>query len=111
MASIKPELPGQQVDGADAAVADAAAAVGDLVVDVAGGEHGLGAAAQVGLVEPLLNPLLAAGQLPAYLGVHSKSLRDWGDEWLVTTHQTPETPKDFEFFHEYQATGAASSLG
>ena len=35
MASIKSELSGQDVDGADAAVGDAAAAVGDLVVDVA----------------------------------------------------------------------------
>ena len=43
------ELAGQEVHGADAAVADAAAAVADFIVDVAGGEHGLGAAAQVGL--------------------------------------------------------------
>ena len=72
------ELAGQGVDGADAAVADAAGAVGDLVVDVAGGEHGLVAAAQVGLVEAAFDPALAVGQLPAYLGVHSKSLRCCG---------------------------------
>ena len=72
------ELPGQEVDGADAAVGDAAAAVADFVVDVAGGEHGSGAVAEVGLVEASLDPALAAGQFLAYLGVHSKSLRDWG---------------------------------
>ena len=68
------ELAGQGVDGADAAVADAAGAVGDLVVDVAGGEHRLAAAAQVGLVEAALDAALAVGQLLAYLSFHSKSL-------------------------------------
>ena len=35
------ESAGQGVDGADAADGDAAAAFGDLIVDVAGGHHGL----------------------------------------------------------------------
>ena len=74
------ELAGQQVDGADAAVADAAAALGDFVVDVAGGEHGLGTAAQVALVEAVLDAALAAGQFLSYAGVHSKSLRSSGAE-------------------------------
>jgi hypothetical protein len=97
------ELTHQEVHGPDAAVADATAAVADLLVDVAGRKHGLGAAAQVTLVQAFLHPLLATGQLVAYSGVHSKSLHHWGDEHSVNTHQTPEMPKDFEFSHELHA--------
>ena len=105
------ELAHQQVHGADAAVADAAAAVADFVLDVAGREHGLGAAAQVALVQAFLNPALAAGQLLAYLGVHSKSLHDSGLMRTCNTHQTPEMPRDFEFFMTSTPTVAATSLG
>jgi hypothetical protein len=99
----EPEFAHEEVQGADAAVSNAAAALAELVVDVAGGEHGFGAAAQVALVETFLDPALATCQLLAYPGVHSKSSRDWGDEPWLNTHQTPETPQDFEFFHEIHA--------
>ena len=39
MSSDEPELPGQEVDGPDAARRDGPGAVGDLVVDVGGGHH------------------------------------------------------------------------
>jgi hypothetical protein len=44
-------------------------------VDVAGGEGGTAAAVQLRLVEATLDLPLAVGQLLAYLGFHSKSLR------------------------------------
>ena len=77
------EFVDEQVHGADAAVAEAAATLADLVVDVAGGEHGLGSATKVVLVQAFLNPPLATRQLLAYSGVHSKASRDWDDERLA----------------------------
>jgi hypothetical protein len=68
------ELPSKLVEGADPAVGDAAAAVGNLLVDVAGGEHGLKAAAAVAGVESAFDPALAVGQLVVDSRVHSKSL-------------------------------------
>jgi hypothetical protein len=77
------ELAHQEVNGTNAPVADAPAAVADFIRDVAGSEHGLGRAAAVARVEAFLNPPLATGQLVAYRGVHSKSFRDRGDERLA----------------------------
>ena len=65
---------GQEVEGADAAVGDAAVAVGDFVMDVGGREDGLVDVVELGLVEPSVNPTLAAFQLSSYLGIHSKLL-------------------------------------
>jgi hypothetical protein len=64
----------QGVQGADAAAADGAGAVGDLIVDVGGGKHRPSAAVHIGLVETAPDPALAAVQLPAYLWFHLKSL-------------------------------------
>jgi hypothetical protein len=88
------------VDGTDTAVADAAATVCDFVVDVAGGEHGFGAAAQVVLIQPFLNAALVTGEFLSYSGIHLKSLQFLGRRALCHTHQTPEMARDFEFFHE-----------
>ena len=49
----------EEMKGADAAEGDAAAALGDVVVDVACLEDGLGAIAELGLVEPALDLALA----------------------------------------------------
>jgi hypothetical protein len=66
------------VDGADAAVGQAAGAVGDLVMDVAGGELRSVAIPQLGLVQAAVDAALAVGELAVYSGVHSKSLRPSG---------------------------------
>jgi hypothetical protein len=68
------DLARQGVKGTDAAAADAAGAVGDLVVDVTGGEHRTLAVGHIGLVEAARDAPLAVGQLLAYLRFHSKSL-------------------------------------
>jgi hypothetical protein len=74
---------GEEMKGADAAVTDAVHAVGDFVVDVAGGEDGPMAAAGFGFVEPALDTALVSVQSMSYLGIHSKSLSAGGDEvWL-----------------------------
>ena len=73
----------QGVEGADAAAADRAGAVGDLVVDVGGGEHGPSAAVHVGPVETALDAALAVGQLSSYPGFHLKSLRSSRGSWRV----------------------------
>ncbi len=64
----------QSMHGADPAMRDAAVALADFVVDVAGGEHRLLAAFEVELVEPAFDSALASVQLSAYLDFHSKSL-------------------------------------
>jgi hypothetical protein len=69
------DLTGQGMNGADAAAADAAGPVGDLVVDVRGGEHGAVTRLGGGLVEAALDAALAVSQLASYLGLHLKSLR------------------------------------
>ncbi len=69
---------GQGVQGADAAVGDAAVALADLIADVGGGEHGPLAAFEVELVEPAFDSALASVQLSAYVGFHSKSLARCG---------------------------------
>src|SRR5215468_5460839 len=68
------EAPCQGVDGADAAVGQTSAAVGNFIVDFRGGEHRLVHLADLGFVEPANNAALAVYQLLSYLGVHSKSL-------------------------------------
>jgi hypothetical protein len=67
------DLPGQGVDDANAAVDESAAAVGDLVMNVAGGDRGPGAIAELGGVEAALDAPLAVGQSAGYGSCHSKS--------------------------------------
>ncbi len=75
----KPEPLREGMNGTDAAVGDAAIALADLVMDVAGGEHRPLAAFEVELVEASLDSALASVQLSAYLDFHSKSLAGCGD--------------------------------
>ena len=67
------DLSHQGVQDADAAVDEPAAAVGDFVMDVAGGERGPGAIAQPSGIEAALKASLAVGQLAGYGSIHSKS--------------------------------------
>jgi len=52
-----------------------AATLGDLIMDVAGGHHGLRAPAQVRLVQSAIDTALALGQFASYARRHSKSLQ------------------------------------
>jgi hypothetical protein len=72
------ELAGESMNEADAAEGDAVGTFGDLIVNVAGSHHGLGAAAEILLVQSALDPALAVGQFSSYAGFHSKSLRATG---------------------------------
>jgi hypothetical protein len=65
---------GQQVDGADAAVDDAAAALANVIMDVTCREHRSAAVPDLGFVEAAADTALAVGQLPSYSSFHSKSL-------------------------------------
>jgi hypothetical protein len=58
------ELSGQGVKGANATVVNAPDTRGGLVMDVAGGEQRLAAAAEVGFVEAPLNTPLAVVKPP-----------------------------------------------
>jgi phytoene/squalene synthetase len=68
------DLSGQGVDDADAAVREATGAVSDLIMDVAGREHGLAAVAELSFVQAPFDAALAVDKLLPYLSVHSKSL-------------------------------------
>ena len=73
----------------DAAAGHAAVTLGDLIVNVAGRHHGLGATAKVLLVQTPLNPALAVGQFSLYVRFHSKSLRatDVGESRYFIQHR------------------------
>ena len=56
----KADALGEEMKGADAAVADAVHAIGDFVVDVAGGEDGAIGGAGFGFIEPTLDAALVS---------------------------------------------------
>jgi hypothetical protein len=99
------EPTGEEMKGAEAAVSDTPRAVADLVVQVAGGEHGLGAASEVRLVETTLNPALTLLQLSVYRRVHSKTLGTGVNGETVYSSYIPEKTRVFEFFSACQPSG------
>jgi hypothetical protein len=83
--------------GSNAAVGQTVAAVGDLIVDVGRREGGPVGVTEPFPVEPAFDSALAVGQLPVYLGIHSKSLSAGGDGcWLQ--HQTPQNSQGISSF-------------
>src|ERR1700692_3765608 len=93
------DTPGQKMEGADAAVSQAVHAVRDLVMNVAGREHG---SLQIGhdrFIQTPFDATLAVGEFPPYDLVHSKSLLASGVKF-VDTLQTPEKCEGFEFFQK-----------
>src|SRR5271156_2000210 len=87
----------EQMESADAAVADAVHAIGDFIVDVGRGEHGPMAADWFGFVEPPLDTALASAEAMSYLGIHSKSLSAGGDV-VWSLHQTPQKRQGISSF-------------
>jgi hypothetical protein len=79
----QPELSGQDMDRAHAAVGKTATAVGDLVVKIGGGEHRAFHPAEVVFVETAFDASLGIGQLGSYLGFHSKSSRVPGEQGVA----------------------------
>ena len=72
------ELLHQQPHRAQAAIGQALRPLGQLILDVAGPHHRRLATLAVVSIDPAFDAALAGGQCPAYLGVHSKSLRGCG---------------------------------
>jgi hypothetical protein len=95
----------EQMESADAAVADAVNAVGDFVVDIGRGEHGPVATARFGFIEPTPHTALATVEVMSYLGVHSKSLSAGGDDALLL-HQTPQKLQGISSFAKNLQTKA-----
>jgi hypothetical protein len=92
------EAAGEQMESADAAGGNAANTVADLIVNVAGGEDGLGAAPQVRFIEASFDPPLAVTQLTVYSRIHLKILVAVVGEERVYSSNAAETPRVFEFF-------------
>src|SRR5262249_51976103 len=68
------DVPGQGMDGADAAVGHAAAAVGDLMGEVAGREHRMAASTELSFVQAPLTSAHGVFKFSTYRSMHSKSL-------------------------------------
>jgi WD40 repeat protein len=98
---------GEQMESADAAIADGVNAVGDFVVDVGGGEDGAIAAHGFGFVESSLDSALVSTEPLSYLDVHSKFLSACGDEvWPL--HSTPQKQQGISSFSKFLSTKAAA---
>jgi hypothetical protein len=67
-------------------------------VHVASGQDRFGTAAKVGFVEASLDASLAVSRFLPYALVHLKSLVAWIGGEPSILHETPEIPRDFEFF-------------
>src|SRR5947209_19689984 len=104
------ELAGEQVHDADAVIGQTVGPLADFVVDVAGGEHGLFTAAQVAGVEAALQAALAVGEFLSYLGMHSKSLRCWGNENLAILIRLRKCRRISSFFHKFRSQCPGTSL-
>src|SRR5262249_57470094 len=85
-------LVGEGVDRADATDGHTARALADLIVNVAGGHHGFGTAAEVRLVQTSLDATLAVGQFLSYDLVHSKSLHASGVRETGYLIEHPKNP-------------------
>ena len=94
---IQSQLLDELLHQADAAGADGLRTLGDFVVDVGRTDHRT-TAAEIVLVQPPLNPTLAFCELPSYLILHSKALRDWDNGIKLTPLNPARTPGVFEFF-------------
>jgi hypothetical protein len=68
------ELTGEPVEDTDATVGVAAGAFGKLIVNVAGSEHRLVAAAQIGLIQSAIDPAFGVVQALVYGRIHLKTL-------------------------------------
>jgi hypothetical protein len=88
------------MDGSNASDGESTGTLGDFLVDVGGGQDGLGAAVEIGFVEASLDASLAVGQFLPYALSHLKSLVAWSGGERLILHETPEMPRDFEFFHK-----------
>jgi hypothetical protein len=67
----EPNSADESVQGTDAAMDNAVRALGNLIVDVAGGKYGMPTITQVCFVEASPNPALAVAQFAVYSRLHS----------------------------------------
>src|SRR5262249_7744306 len=98
------DLAGQEVDGPDPAGGDGPGPVGQLVVDVGGGQHRLGALDAGLVLDPAEDAPLASGQPAVDTGVHSKT--SWG-----RTGEGREAPRLFEKTRGFSSLSAPMGLG
>ncbi len=106
----KPKLPCQGMESTNTSDTNASRPLTDFIVDVAGGEHGLGATAEIGFVQAAVSAALAIPELTAYLGSHSKSFQARGEEFWTHFLKPRKTPKDFEFSKFFPGKTLDSSL-
>src|SRR5512135_274676 len=90
--------------GTDAARGDAPDLLGDLVADVGGGQHRLGALDAGFVLQSAEDPPLASGELSVDTGVHSKT------SWL-RTGEGRESPRLFAETGGFSSLSASAGLG
>ncbi len=108
---VQPQTSDQRMDGSDPTHVDAARALGNLIMDVAGGEHGLVATPQVKPIDALLDGPLAVSQLLVYAGVHSKSLLAAGARKATHSLKHRKRREISSFFMKYPSRTQGGSLG
>jgi hypothetical protein len=95
----------EQLESADAAVADAVNAVGDFIVNVRRGKNRPIVTDRFGFIEPTLHTALASVEAMSYVGVHSKSLSA-GEDAVWSLHQTPQKTQGISSFSKNPQTNA-----
>src|SRR5271166_5032340 len=101
----------ESMDQPDSAGRNGPRALGQFVVNVAGGQRRAVAALIVMLVQPLLDPPLVSRQTLSYRSVHSKTLPVFGEMDSFISIKRRCTPRVFEFFMPRAKTPPRSSLG
>ena len=94
------EFTDHQMNATDASARDGLGLVGDLIVDVRGGDDGLGRWRGDGSIESPTDFVLARGVVTVWNGFHSKSPCLFGHRNCEGQSNVPETPGDFELFLE-----------
>src|SRR5262249_49371567 len=89
----------QEVEGAQAAAAQALGLGADLVVDVAVAEHALALLPPLPLAQAALQAALAIAEPSAYVGVHLKYLHVPSEGCLGQKPISSQMPRYFKFFH------------
>ena len=100
------QLPDQQVEGAEAAGAQTAGLVADLIVDVVVAEQAAALLLPLLLAEPPPDAALAIAQAPAYLVLHQEYLPAWSDCCRCPQTISPHMPRNSSLFSPPGRLGA-----
>jgi hypothetical protein len=107
----QPQFAGQEMEGTDATTVDGMRAIRDLILDVAGTEHGLGADNRfLGFIQPPLDATLAILEPTRENAFHLKSSVGDGAREAGYFLKHLKTPRISSFFQKSPKTAPNPSL-